>query len=52
MEEQSLGSLCLRRAIQRRPGLDFGGLAGACRRGRRPDAGAPSRGTTCWEMTT
>jgi hypothetical protein len=33
----------LRRAIQRRPGFDFGGRAGACRRGRRPGAGAVPR---------
>ena len=35
-------SLILRRALQRRPGLTLRGRAGACRRGRRPAAGAAS----------
>ena len=38
--KRALALLRLRRAIQRRPRFDFGGLAGACRRGRRPDAAA------------
>src|SRR5712692_2013298 len=34
-KKKALASLILRRAFQRRPGFDFGGPAGACRRGRR-----------------
>jgi len=49
--DKASASIRLRRALQRRPGSDLRGLAGACRRGRRPDAGAPSRRTTCWEIT-
>ncbi len=37
---ESFASLCLRLSDQRRPGTLSRGQAVACRRGRRPDAGA------------